>query len=138
MIKKTRRAVAVDDSADELMFLKEAWQEAGLDSKLETLTCPRTAADSPEEFLNADLIILDQRMPQLDGSELTAHLRKERKLQTPIVMLSTSDDARDVRAAYKAGANAYLLKPNGYPELVDLVRKVQAFWLEANIPAPRA
>jgi len=73
------------------------------------------------------LVVLDVRMPKVDGLQVLEALRASRDYGgTPAVMLTTSDEPRDKEAASRLGANLYLKKPLGFDELCDLLRRIQA------------
>lgn len=80
-----------------------------------------------------DLILLDLRLPRVDGMEVLRHVKTHRALKhIPVVVLSTSDADYDVDGAYSRGANGYLVKPVEFEQFVELTRAFGAFWLRAN------
>jgi CheY-like chemotaxis protein len=83
-------------------------------------------------------MLLDIKMPKVDGLELLRVLKDARCLKIiPVVMLNSSREERDVRDSYRLGSNAYVVKPLVFAECQDTVRKLRAFWLAANeIAAP--
>lgn len=79
------------------------------------------------------LILLDLRLPRVDGLEVLAHVKHDRRLKRiPVVVLTTSESESDVRGAYERGANGYLVKPVEYDEFIELTRALGLFWLKAN------
>jgi CheY-like chemotaxis protein len=86
------------------------------------------------------LILLDLSLPTLDGLEIL----KWRQLhpgikEIPVLVLTGSHNAGEIRAAYEAGANGYLVKPAGFNEWVELVKAIRIFWLTHNVlPLPFA
>ena len=84
------------------------------------------------------LVLLDQRMPMLDGTEALRQIRGNAQTRaTPVCMLSSSDEDKLVRQAYELGANFYLVKPFRLEELqVNLHKIVDFFWSVAEIPVP--
>jgi two-component system response regulator len=81
------------------------------------------------------LILLDIKMPRLDGIEVLQRLRAdERTRLLPIVMLTTSTEETDLARAYEAGANAYVRKPVSLVEFQDAVRQLGLFWILTNEP----
>lgn len=127
------RVLAIDDSPEDLMLLRGAWNDARVDAALETAGSAEEALGrltAPPEDLA--LLIVDQNMPRLCGAEFIALARRELELFTPIVVMSTSASPRDVDACYRAGASAYLVKPVGVDELISLAKCIDAFWLRAN------
>ncbi len=101
----------------------------GLISLLESRKISARAAASPEQGLEEiptlilDIILLDLRMPSMSGIEVLKIL-KDRNEKTPIIMLTTSTEERDLRDCLKYGAQAYLLKDMDPDELVDALNEV--------------
>lgn len=84
-----------------------------------------TAAPRPS------LILLDLNMPNVNGTEFLAQLRDEPELNSiPVVILTTSDDEREIAASYALGANAYLVKPSAFDDMVSVAEVVKAHWLQ--------
>jgi CheY-like chemotaxis protein len=87
------------------------------------------------------LLLLDLKMPRKSGLEVLSWLRKQPQLRHLIVVfLTSSNSAEDIRLAYEAGANSYLVKPVEFTEMVELIRNVSVYWLELNqrLPLPAA
>lgn len=84
------------------------------------------------------LILLDLRLPRMDGLEVLRSLRQSKKpLIAPVVILTTSEAHADIAAAYEHGAHAYVVKPRDFKSFGDLARELSAFWLGWNrSPAP--
>jgi CheY-like chemotaxis protein len=79
------------------------------------------------------LILLDLHMPCMTGLEFLNWRQTQPVLKRiPVLVLTTSRLARDVSAAYEAGANAYLVKPVSHEELVTMVKAIREFWLVQN------
>lgn len=78
------------------------------------------------------LVLLDLNLPRKGGLEVLAEMRADSTLCTlPVLILSTSQANSDVRRAYELGANAYLPKPRDLPQLFELVRQIEQFWLKS-------
>ncbi len=79
------------------------------------------------------LILLDLKMPRSTGFEVLSWVRKHPELgKVPVVILSGSELQEDIRQAYSAGANSYLVKPIGFEALVNLVKNISDVWLAAT------
>jgi len=86
---------------------------------------------------NPALILLDVKMPKVDGLELLRDIKSDENLKTiPVVMLTSSREESDVVSSYRLGSNAYVVKPMVFTEFVEAVRKIGAFWLKVNEPSP--
>lgn len=81
------------------------------------------------------LVLLDLNMPRMNGIEFLRELRTDPELRTTsVVVLTTSDEARDKTEAYELGVAGYLLKPVSFAELVDLVAAVDRYWNLVEMP----
>lgn len=83
------------------------------------------------------LAILDIKMPGMSGIELLEKIKSNPKTKDlPVIILSGSDEPRDIASAYDHGANGYLVKPNKFQELKELVAAIHQFWIKTNRPRP--
>jgi CheY-like chemotaxis protein len=86
---------------------------------------------------NPALIVLDVKMPRLDGLETLRQLKTDERFKaTPVVMMTSSEQERDVRTSYQLGANAYIVKPVEYRKLAFALQHLEMFWLCVNEPPP--
>jgi len=83
------------------------------------------------------LILLDLRMPGMDGLEVVKTIRANKRLSLiPICILTTSEDPNDIANCYAAGANGYVSKPTNYTKFVERIHQISRFWFDVNIPPP--
>ena len=88
---------------------------------------------------NPILVLLDLKMPKVDGLEVLKQIKSDSHLKTiPVVMLTSSLMEADQLSSYNSGANAYIVKPVNFTEFVDAVKKLGAFWAILNEPPPDA
>jgi CheY-like chemotaxis protein len=81
-----------------------------------------------------DLVLLDLNMPRLGGHATIEAIKTDPNLRSvPIIVLTTSGSPHDVTRSYEAYVNSYIRKPLGFEQLVDLMQRLQRFWLEAAI-----
>jgi CheY-like chemotaxis protein len=81
------------------------------------------------------LILLDLKLPRIDGLEVLAGFKARavsRKL--PVVVLTTSEEDKDIEAAYSLGANSYILKPVDFVKFMDVAAQVEMYWCLLNTP----
>jgi CheY-like chemotaxis protein len=79
------------------------------------------------------LILLDLRLPKVDGLEVLRTVKSTPELATiPVVVLSTSSSEADMSSAYEHHVNSYVVKPDTYPQLDQLMRHLGAYWMEWN------
>jgi CheY-like chemotaxis protein len=134
----------VEDSEDHVFLLRLAFERAGIGN-------PVRAVSSGEEaiaYLGGTggffdramfplplVVLLDLKMPGKDGLEVLEWIRKQPGLKgLMVVMLSSSDLARDVNLAYELGVNAFLTKPIDLDRLVEMMRAFRDFFLCAATP----
>lgn len=83
------------------------------------------------------VVLLDLKLPRLDGMEVLRAVRANPRTQSqPIVMLTSSAEDADVAGCYALGANSYIRKPVDYTEFTATVRLLGTYWLELNRPPP--
>ena len=81
------------------------------------------------------LVMLDLNMPVLDGYQVLERMKKDdRTKRIPVVILTTTDDSREVRRCYELGCNVYITKPMDYEQFSEAIRKLGLFLLVATIP----
>jgi two-component system response regulator len=79
------------------------------------------------------LVLLDLKLPKVDGLEVLRRLRaEERTRRLPIVVLTSSDEQRDIVMSYGLGANSYVRKPVAFEEFVEAARYLGLYWLVLN------
>lgn len=134
------RILLIDDSDDDLTLIQAAAQAAGGGHTLCSVNGAKRAIDlleqKPEEAL-PDLLLVDLRMPEMDGFEFLSWLQRHPKLCIPAVVLSTSFLERDVKEAYRLGARSFLTKPVAYRDLVTGIKTFLAFWSQCALPKSR-
>ncbi|MGE0449044.1 MAG: response regulator [Vicinamibacterales bacterium] len=83
------------------------------------------------------VVLLDLKMPKVDGLEVLRQIKGDPALKLiPVVMMTSSREEQDVVESYHLGSNAYVVKPVEFHALVDAVRQVGAFWAVINEPPP--
>lgn len=81
------------------------------------------------------LLMLDIRMPNMDGTEVLRRVKADPRLRRiPVIMLTTTDDPREVQHCYELGCNAYIVKPVEYDRFVDVIRDLGLFLSVVHIP----
>ena len=86
---------------------------------------------------NPAVLLLDIKMPRMDGIEVLKLIRNDPKLKMlPIVMLTSSREEPDLKRCYELGANAYVVKPVDFKEFMDAVKQIGVFWAIINEVPP--
>ena len=128
--------LAEDDSTDAEFFQRALRR---LDAPPELVWCKNglealrdlTDVDNPKPLPR--LAILDIKMPGMSGLEVLEKLKgNERTKNLPIIIMSSSDEPQDIAKAYDCGANGYLVKPNRFQDLRELVGSINSFWIKTN------
>ena len=88
-----------------------------------------------DEYPLPDLFLLDLKMPGADGFEVLRWLRSQPGLKAlRVVVLTSSDNIRDVNTAYRLGANSFLVKPFDFQNTVELAKTLSRYWLHTDKP----
>lgn len=84
------------------------------------------------------VVLLDLKMPPVDGLEVLARLRSDSKFKTlPIVMITSSAEEQDMIRSYNLGVNGFVVKPVGHDEFLAAIKEVGLFWGVVNQPPPQ-
>jgi CheY-like chemotaxis protein len=86
---------------------------------------------------NPAVILLDLKLPKVDGLEVLKRIKADPSLRkVPVVMLTSSREEQDLAESYDSGSNAYVVKPVGFGEFVEAVKELGIFWAVINQPPP--
>lgn len=123
----TKRALK-DSKIDNGLYITEDGVEA-----MEYLERKGKYAD-PNNSPTPDLVLLDINMPRMDGKEVLQQIRKNQDLKhIPVVMLTTSDQEKDIFESYQLGVNAYITKPVDFKKFSDVMRQLKNFWFNIAV-----
>ena len=94
-------------------------------------------ADRPDG--NPILILLDIKMPRMDGIEVLKQLKSDAKMHNiPIVILTSSRESQDMETCYELGVNAYVVKPVKFVDFIEAIKQIGIFWALINEPPPES
>jgi CheY-like chemotaxis protein len=86
---------------------------------------------------NPAVLLLDLKLPKVDGLEVLKQIKSDETLRLiPVVVLTSSREERDMVASYKLGVNAYVVKPVDFHEFVNAIKELGMFWAIVNEPPP--
>jgi CheY-like chemotaxis protein len=86
---------------------------------------------------NPIVVLLDLKLPKIDGLEVLARVKSDPVLHLlPVVILTSSNEEPDLRRCYELGTNAYVVKPIDFQEFVSVVKQIGLFWGVVNQPPP--
>ncbi|MDE3058834.1 MAG: response regulator [Bacteroidota bacterium] len=84
---------------------------------------------------NPAVVLLDLKMPKVDGLAVLQQMKSDEELKTiPVVMLTSSREEQDLMRSYKLGVNAYVVKPVNFQQFVDAIKRLGVFWALINEP----
>jgi DNA-binding response OmpR family regulator len=102
---------------------------------LDYLYCQGAFSERTSE--NPAVLLLDLKLPKVDGLELLQRIKSDDKLKViPVVVLTSSREERDMVASYKLGVNAYVVKPVDFHEFVNAIKELGVFWAIINEAPP--
>lgn len=88
---------------------------------------------------NPVVILLDLKMPRLDGIEVLKQIKSDERMRVvPVVVLTSSRESLDLEECYKLGVNSYVVKPVRFTEFVDAIKQIGVFWALLNEPPPNS
>ncbi len=127
-LKKYSRFSCIDVASDGV----EALEYLSIATNLPDSGTNKAAADSLP-----DLILLDLKMPRLNGHEFLRYVRSNpQTAHIPVIILTTSNEEKDISVSYELGANSFLRKPVDFLDFAKVIEQLSRYWLELNIPAP--
>lgn len=132
-LHESQPILIVEDSEDDFDAAKRAFSSANLRNPITHVY----SGDEALRYLQSDsnikpgIILLDLNMPGIDGRKTLEIIKQHEVLkQIPVVILTTSDDERDIQACYKLGANTYIQKPVDFDGLIAAIRRLKEYWFE--------
>src|SRR5579859_5551558 len=132
----------IEDDADQVALVRRAFQKANIVNPLQVVRSGQEAMVYLEgvgpyanraEFPLPKLILLDLKMPGINGLDVLRWIRQQPQLRTiRVVVLTASDAVRDVNLAYQLGADSFLVKPVNFEDFVRLTQALQGYWIWLN------
>lgn len=147
MIAEVRCVLLVEDSDEDAELTVAALEEHRLLNEVVRVRDGVEALDflyrrngfAERPGVNPGLVLLDLKMPRVNGLEVLRHVKADPALRNiPIVILTSSREECDLIESYGLGVNAYVVKPVGFREFVEAVRHIGGFWIMTNEPPPRS
>lgn len=142
-----KKILLVEDSVNDVKLTTSALRSAGLANEIIVCRDGAEALDymfrrGPFEGRTDEtcptVVLLDLKMPRVDGIEVLTQLRADERFKTlPIVMITSSAEEKDMVRSYNLGVNGYVVKPVTHDEFLNAIREVGLFWAVVNQPPPQ-
>ena len=142
MSERIADVLLVEDNPDDLELALHAFKLNQISDKIqvardgaEALQLLFAAADTESHLPR--VVLLDMKLPKVDGLEVLRQLRADsRTRRLPVVMLTASAQEHDIIESYELGVNSYIVKPVEYQRFSETVGQLGLYWLALNQPAP--
>jgi two-component system response regulator len=146
MTKKDFHVLLVEDNKHDIRFVKRAWDQNNITNPLHVVPHGQACLDfllhqgeyaGENKQPRPSLILLDIRMPVMDGIECLRRIKNSPQLKRiPVVMLTTSKEEEDLIRGYELGCNSFIQKPVDFERLSEAVRLIHLYWTLSQLPPP--
>jgi CheY-like chemotaxis protein len=147
--RRTIDILLVEDNADHAALTMRALRDGNMLNEIFWVKDGQEAIDFldragryavPARAPRPGLILLDIRLPKLDGHEVLRHIKSDPTLRSiPVIMLTTSERDDEISACYEAGVNSYVSKPVKFADFVQTIKSLKLYWIMVNyLPDPTA
>ncbi len=141
------RILFVEDNEDDVLLTMRSLKESHVGNEVDVVRDGAAALDylfARGEYAQRDVrdspavVLLDLKLPKVDGLEVLEAIRADDRLKTlPVVILTSSNEEQDLVRGYELGANSYVRKPVDFGEFAEAVRQLGLYWMLLNQPLPR-
>jgi len=145
-MKETTHILLVEDNRMDVELTIDAFKEARLNNPIHVAKDGQEALDylfgrgvyaARETYPLPRLILLDLKLPGIDGFEVLRQIKSTPRLKRlPVIVLTSSKEEGDRALSYDTGANSYLVKPISFQGFLEIVRQISDYWLTLNIKPP--
>ena len=144
-MSELKRILLVEDSPNDVQLTLEAFEETHLANEVVVVRDGQEALDflyrrgpfAGRSDGHPAVVLLDIKLPKIDGLEVLAQVKRDPDLKTvPVVMLTSSREETDVARSYGLGVNAYVVKPVAFTAFVSALKELGLFWAVVNQPPP--
>ncbi len=136
MATEPKTILLVEDNADDEQLTLRAMRQSEIPNIIRVARDGAEAIEclfGPDAGKLPDLVLLDLKLPKISGLEVLQRIRSEDQSRgLPVVILTSSDEERDIVKSYNLGANSYIRKPVDFDEFIDAVRQLGLYWLLMN------
>ena len=137
----TGTILLVEDNPDDVMFTLRAFEKNKISNEVVVAADGEQALEyllpaDENKALRPALVLLDVNLPKVNGLEVLRRIRSNsRTAGLPVVVLTTSNEERDIVDSYRLGANSFVRKPVMFGDFVDATKVLGVYWLRVNEPA---
>jgi two-component system, response regulator len=140
MMNETRKLTVLmaEDNPHDVLATKRAWQQFGFNNHLYIVSDGEECLEylfhqgkyqDSNVFPSPDVILLDLKLPKLDGHQVLQRIRAEKRFRfLPVIILTNSTLETDRNKGYEFGCTAFLKKPVGYANFANLLKSIRTFW----------
>jgi DNA-binding response OmpR family regulator len=140
MAEAQRLILLVEDDPDHEMLTIRALKKSNIANEVQVARDGEEAVNKlfGPDAVRPQLVLLDLKLPKLDGLEVLRRIREgEATRMLPVVILTSSDEERDVVRSYKLGVNSYIRKPVNFTDFAEATRQLGMYWLVLNECPPK-
>lgn len=133
-----------EDSRHDIVATKRAWEKHNIANPLYIVNDGEECLDylhrrgkysEPGSAPRPGILLLDIKMPKMDGLAVLKHIREDEELcRLPVIVLTTSREEEDRIKSYDLGANAYMTKPVGFQNFYEAIKAIHLFWALVELP----
>lgn len=138
----SKQILLVEDNPDDVMFTLRAFKQSNIGNEIVVAVDGEEALkillpDSGEPAMQPALVLLDLKLPKIEGLEVLRRLRADPRTESlPVVVLTTSSEEADIVRSYRLGANSFVRKPVVFSEFLHAASMLGMYWLLLNQPSP--
>ncbi len=144
MEKKPFEILMAEDDEHDIIAVKRAWKKNNISNPLRIVNDGEECLDylyqrrkysEPGTAPRPGILLLDIKMPKMDGLSVLEHIRKSDEFhRLPVIILTTSKDDEDRLNSYDLKVNAYIVKPVGFDNFSDAIKTINLFWELVELP----
>ena len=145
-MNRTHVILLVEDNSDDVEITLRAFRKCNVLSEVVVVRDGVEALDymfaggtyaGQTTKLQPDVILLDLKLPKVSGLEVLRRLREEeRTRRVPVVVLTSSNEEKDIQSSYDLGANSFVRKPVDFTQFMEVARQLGQYWLVINESPP--
>lgn len=131
----SRNVLLVEDNQDDAELIIRSLKKSRIANKVDWARSGEEALEFIDNLENGlpALILLDLKLPGINGDEVLKGIRdRDKSRNVPVVLLTSSDEDEDVKKIYELGANSYIVKPVNFDKFVSAVEQLGMYWLVLN------